>query len=101
MTVHLHIHLHKESNKINIRRGVRQGDILSSKLFTAAFESIFRRLTWETRGLKIEGEYLSHFRFADDIPICANISHELKQMLSELPDESDNQDLKMNKWKTN
>ena len=45
------VHLHKESNKINIRRGVRQGDTISPKLFTALLESIFRRLTWENRGL--------------------------------------------------
>ena len=56
------VHLHKESNNINIRRGVRQGDTISPKLFTAALESIFRRLTWETRSLKIDGEYLRHFQ---------------------------------------
>ena len=38
----LSVHLHKESNNINIRRGVRQGDTISPKLFTAAFESTFR-----------------------------------------------------------
>ena len=89
------VHLHKESNKINIRRGVRQGDTISQKLFMAALESIFRRLTWKTRGLKIDGEYLSHLRFADDILICANIPHELQQMLQELAGESENQGLKM------
>ena len=71
------VRLHKESNKINIKRGVQQGDTISAKAFTAAFESILRRLAWETRGLKIDGEYLSHLRFADDILICANTPHEL------------------------
>ena len=70
-------HLHKESNKINTRRGVRQGDTISPKLFTAAFESIFRRLVWETRDLTIDGEYLSHLRVADYILISANTPHEL------------------------
>ena len=93
------VHLHKESNKINITRGVRQGGTISPKLFTSALESIFRRLTWETRDLKIHGEYLSHLRFADDILICANTPHELQQMLQELADESENQGLKMNKSK--
>ena len=35
------VHLHKESEKIWIKRGVRQGDTLSPKLFTATLESIF------------------------------------------------------------
>ena len=69
------VHLHNESNTINIRRGVQQGDTIS---FTAALESIFQRLTWETGGLKIDGEYLSHLRFTDDILICANTPHELQ-----------------------
>ena len=38
------VHLHKESEKIRIKRGIRQGDTISPKLFTATLESIFRRL---------------------------------------------------------
>ena len=92
------VHLHKESNKINIRRGVRQGDIISPKV--TALENKFRRLIWETRGLKIDGEYLNRVRFADDIFLCANTPHEVQQMLQELVDKRENQDLKMNKSKT-
>ena len=43
------VHLHKESEKIRIKRGVRQGDTISPKLLTATLESIFRRLNWENR----------------------------------------------------
>ena len=92
------VHLHKESNKLNIRRGVRQGDTISPKLFTAGLEITFRRLTWETRGLTIDGEYLSYLHFAADILIFANTPHE--QMLQESAEESENQGLKMNKSKT-
>ena len=75
------VHLYKQSHKINIRRGVRREDI-SPKLFTAALESMFRRqLTWEITGLKMNGEYHSHFRFADHILICANTPQELQQMI--------------------
>ena len=75
------VRLYKESNKINIRRGVRQGDNISPKLFTAALDSKFRRLTWGTRGLKIDGEYLRHLCLADDILICANAPDVLQHML--------------------
>ena len=49
------VHLQKESEKIRIKRGVRQGDTISPKLFTATLESIFRRLSDESRrmGLKM------------------------------------------------
>ena len=63
-------------------------------LFTAALESIFRQLPWETRGLEVYGKYLSHLRFADDILIFANTAHELQQMLQEIADESENQGFK-------
>ena len=69
---------------MNIRRSVRQVDKESTKLFTAAPESMFQRLNWKITGLKIDGEYHSHLRFADDILICVNAPHELQQMLPEL-----------------
>ena len=61
------LHLHNESEKISIKRGVRQGDTISPKLITATLESIFRWLNWENKGVKIDGEFLSNLRFADDI----------------------------------
>ena len=93
------VHLHKDSNKINIRR-VLQGDTISPNLFTVALESIFRRLTWETTGLKIDSEYLSHLRLTDDILLCINTPHEVQQILQELTVESENQGMKINKSKT-
>ena len=46
--------------KIRIKRGVRQGDTISPKLFTATLESIFRRLNWENKGVKIDGDFLTN-----------------------------------------
>ena len=94
------VHLHKESEKIRIKRGVRQGDTISPKLFTATLESIFRRLNWEHKGVKIDGEFLSKLRFADDIFLCTETLQELQQMLQELSDESRRMGLKMNITKT-
>ena len=94
------VHLHKESEKIRIKRGVRQGDTISPKLFTATLESIFRRLNWENKGMKIDGEFLSNLRFADDIFLCTETPQELQQMLQEPSDESRRMGLKMNIAKT-
>ena len=94
------VHLHKESEKIRIKRGVRQGDTISPKMFTATLESIFRRLNWENKGVKIDGEFLSNLRFADDIFLCTETPQELQQMLQEVSDESKQMGLKMNITKT-
>ena len=75
------VHLHKESEKIGIKRGVRQGDTISPKLFTARLESIFRRLNWENKGVRIDGDFLFNVRFADDIFICTETPQELQHML--------------------
>ena len=94
------VHLHKESEKIRIKRGVRQGDTISPKLFKATLESIFRRLNWENKGVKIDGEFISNLRFADGIFLCTETPQELQQMLQELSDESRQMGLKMNITKT-
>ena len=94
------VHLHKESEKIRIKRGVRQEDTITPKLFTATLESIFRRLNWENKGVKIDGEFLSNLRFAYDIFLCTATPQELQQMLQEQPDASRRMGLKMNIAKT-
>ena len=64
------VHMHKESEKIRIKGVVRKGDTISPKLFAATLESIFRRLNWENKSVKIDGEFLSNLRFSDDIFLC-------------------------------
>ena len=50
--------------------------------------------------MKIDGEFLSNLRFADDIFLCTETLQELQQMLQELSDESRRMGLKMNIAKT-
>ena len=98
------VHMHKESEKIRIKRGVRERDTISpllNSLFMATLEIIFRRLNWEKKGVKIDGEYLSNLRFADDIFLCTETTQERQQMLQELSDESRRMGLNMNIAKTN
>ena len=50
--------------------------------------------------MKIDGEFLSNLRFADDIFLCTETPQELQHMLQELSDESRQMGLKMNITKT-
>uniref|UniRef100_A0A7I4YD72 Reverse transcriptase domain-containing protein n=1 Tax=Haemonchus contortus TaxID=6289 RepID=A0A7I4YD72_HAECO len=52
---------------INVKRGVRQGDTISPKLFSAALENVMRHMEWESMEVKVGGRYLHHLLFADDI----------------------------------
>ena len=44
-------------------------------------------LNWENESVKIDGEFLNNFHFADDIFVCTGIPQKLQQMLQELSDE--------------
>ncbi|CAK1600454.1 unnamed protein product [Parnassius mnemosyne] len=66
------IRVQNQSTKpIQLQRGVRQGDVISPKLFTAALEDVFKLLDWKGYGININGEYITHLRFADDIVLMA------------------------------
>ncbi|RVE40503.1 hypothetical protein evm_014848 [Chilo suppressalis] len=90
----------QSSNPIQLKRGVRQGDVISPKLFTAALEDIFKLLDWKGRGININGEYLSHLRFADDVVLMAETLEDLNTMLEDLSSASQKVGLKMNMEKT-
>ena len=79
------IRLQEESTKpIQLQKGVRQGDVISPKLFTNALEDVFKLLEWDGLGININGEYITHLRFADDIVIMAESLEHLNAMLSDL-----------------
>ena len=88
---------HRKKIKIN---GVRQEDSISSKLFTSAMEDMFRELNWQNKGILINGERLSHLRFADDITSIACDQDKLQSMIEELNEKSEQIGLKINYTKT-
>ena len=94
------IRLHEDSETFAVKRGVRQGDTSSPKLFTACLEKAFRCLDWSGKGLRVDGECLSHLRFADDIIIFANNKTELRKMLEELDAACSRVGLNINMSKT-
>ena len=93
--------LDRESDKIDLKRGARQGDIISPKLFTSCLQDkIIDKINWEERGINIDGELLAHLEFADDIIVIAHTPEELQKTLQDLNDSSQPVGLKMHLGKT-
>lgn len=85
---------------IPIRRGVRQGDPLSPKLFIMVLQHVFDNLNWQAEGIRINKDRLTHLRFADDIVLFSETSKGLERMITSLNEESEKVGLKMNENKT-
>jgi hypothetical protein len=94
------IKLHKYGDPFPIQRGICQGDSISPKLFTATLEEVFRNLDWRSGGININGEKISHLKFADDIVLIAETLADLKKRLNELNQVSVKIGLRMNMDKT-
>jgi len=82
------VRLHQDSEKFKVGKGVRQGDSISPKLFSAVLEGVFQNLNWDEVGIKINGDYLNHLRFVDDIVLFASSAEELQTRMEELCNES-------------
>ncbi|CAH2097703.1 unnamed protein product [Euphydryas editha] len=94
------IRLESIGDSFPINRGVRQGDPLSPKLFTAVLEQVFRKLNWEHLGLNINGSRLNNLRFADDIILLEEDPSLLEFMIQTLADRSREVGLELNSSKT-
>ena len=92
------------SRPFPIRRGAKQGDIISPILFNAGLELAFRRwkqrLTTEGWLLDGDGGRLTNTRYADDIMLYANSLPELIHMLGHLTEELAKAGLHLNVKKT-
>ena len=74
---------HGATDWFQIRKGVRQGCILSSCLFNLYAEYIMRNAGLkETQvGIKIAGRNINNLRYADDTTLMAESEEELKSLL--------------------
>ena len=81
-----------------IRKGVRQGCILSPCLFNLYAEYIMRNTGLEEAqaGIKIAGRNINHLRYADDTTLMAESEEELKSLLMKVKEESEKLGLKLN-----
>lgn len=84
----------------SIRRGVKQGDPLSPKIFIAVLEQILRGLSWTRKGIHINDKTLSHLRFADDIVLFSESAKQIESMVNELSSASQRIGLELNTSKT-
>ena len=83
-----------------IGKGVRQGCVLSPCLFNLYTEYIMRNAGLEGAGIKISGRNINNLRYADDTTLTPESEEELKSLLMKVKEESEKDDLKLNKQKT-
>ena len=77
------LELDMEQQTGSIRKGVRQGCILSPCLFNLYAEYIMRNagLNEAQAGIKIAGRNINNLRYADDTSLLAENEEELKSLL--------------------
>lgn len=95
-----YIKLHRDTDSFPLQRGVRQGDTLSPKLFSAVLEYAFKTLNLSDKGVNIDGVKLNNLRFADDIVIISDNLKEAQEMINELSLATQKVGLNINKQKT-
>jgi len=89
------------SRFVNIRKGVKQGDMLSAILFCVALAAVMLQ-TEETcnSGFSIGGNILSNLSYADDIALTNECPHMLQQFVNELAKNAREIGLEINLGKT-
>uniref|UniRef100_A0A0L8GWC2 Reverse transcriptase domain-containing protein n=1 Tax=Octopus bimaculoides TaxID=37653 RepID=A0A0L8GWC2_OCTBM len=84
---------------VPVEKDAKQGDTISPKLFTVCPEMVIQDMNWNG-SIRINGELLTHLRFADDIVLIAESIHQLQSMLDELDFRGSAISLKINCTKT-
>ena len=87
---------HGTTDWFQIRKGVRQGCILSSCLFNLYAQYIMRNtgLDEAQAGIKIAGRNINNLRYADDTSFMAENEEEQKSLLMKVKEESEKVGLK-------
>ena len=84
---------------IKIKRGERQGCILSPYLFSIYGEIILRNIA-EMEGIRVGGVNINNIRYADDTVLVADTSEKLQALVDVVERESERMGLKINIKKT-
>src|SRR3984885_12786373 len=91
-----------DTGKFKVRKGARQGCILSPFLFNLYDERIMRNAGLEetTEGVKIAGKILNNLRYADDTTLLAGKKNDLVELIRRVKRESEKAGLYFNIKKT-
>ncbi|GFS24696.1 endonuclease-reverse transcriptase [Elysia marginata] len=87
------------SDEVDIKKGVRQGCVLSPSLFNLYTEYIFREID-DVLNLKVNGENLNNLRYADDTVLLAESENDLQNLVTIIEEKSEQYGLMMNTKKT-
>ena len=81
---------HRTTDWFQIRKGVRQGCILSPCLFNLYAEYVMRNSGLEEAqaGIKIAGRNINNLRYAEDTTFMAESKEELKSLLMKVKEEN-------------
>ena len=92
---------HETTDRLQIRKGVHQGCILSPCLFNLYAEYIMRNTgrVEAQAGIKIAARNINNLRYADDTTLMTE-SEELKSLLMKVKEESEKAGLKLKIQKT-
>ena len=83
---------------IDIKRGVRQGCVMSPDLFNIYAEFIMRNI--EEEGIRVGGKNMNNIRYADDTVLLADSEEKLKALVQKVSEHSEAMGIKINRKKT-
>ena len=89
----------KNSNDCVIRKGVRQGCILSPDLFSLYSETILRELHG-VPGISVGGTNINNLRVADDTVLIVDSEEKLRNLVKIINDSSMRKGMELNTKKT-
>ncbi|KAE9413407.1 hypothetical protein Angca_009353, partial [Angiostrongylus cantonensis] len=85
---------------VDVNRGVRQGDTIPAKLFTATLQNVMRTFEWDNTGVKIDCQQVHHLCLADDIVLVGPNISQTECMFSDFDKACGNNGLRVNLKKT-
>lgn len=94
------INIDNMEDTVDVRRGLKQGDVPSAKFFCLSQEQPYENLHWNDYGINVNGTNLNVLKFADDKVLIGKNLKEVQLMLTQLVKEGEQIGLKINCNKT-